>query len=64
MTPQPRSWAASIVGFALAVLVACAALSWAAELLLVALPVLAPTAAVVGGTVLAWRWYSRRPPGW
>lgn len=46
MSPQPRSWAASLLGFALAVLVACAALNWAAELLREALPVLVPVALV------------------
>lgn len=64
MSGSPRSWAASIVGFAFAVLAACLALKLAAEYLLAALPVLLPTAAVAGGAALVWRWRSRRPPGW
>jgi hypothetical protein len=58
-----RSWAASIVGFALAVLAACAALQWAAQLLLQALPVLLPAAGVVLLGFFAWRYYNR-PRGW
>jgi hypothetical protein len=63
MTVGPRSWTASIVGFALAVLVAGWALNRAADYLLAALPVLVPVAAVVTAGVLAWRFHNR-PRGW
>jgi hypothetical protein len=64
MTTPPRSWSASIVGFALAVLAAAWALRLAATWLLAALPVLVPVAAVSVGGVAAWRWWSARPRGW
>jgi hypothetical protein len=60
---RPRSWATSIVGFALAVLVAGWALDRAADYLLAALPVLVPVAVVVGAGLLAWRLFNR-PHGW
>ena len=64
MNNGPRSWAASIVGFALAVLAACLALELAAEFLLAALPVLVPVALVTTGTVALGRWWWNRPTGW
>jgi hypothetical protein len=63
MTVSPRSWTASIVGFALAVLVAGCALNRAAAYLLAALPVLVPVAVVVAAGLLAWRFH-HRPRGW
>lgn len=57
--PQ-RSWSASLLGFALTVLVACLALKLAAEFLLAALPVLLPTAALGLGLVAAIRWWRSR----
>ena len=60
---RPRSWTTSIVGFALAVLVAGWALNQAATYLLAALPVLVPVAVVVTAGLLAWRFYIR-PHGW
>lgn len=58
-----RSWTASIVGFALAVLVAALAVHSTAELVLSALPVLLPIAGCVG-LLLAGRWWSNRRGGW
>ncbi len=58
-----RSLAASIVGFALAVLAAAVALNAAADLLRAALPVLIPVGIVTLVSIGAWRWY-RRPRGW
>ena len=60
---RPRSWAASLVWFAIAVLAVCAALQLAAQLLLQALPVLLPTAGVIVIGFFAWRYYNR-PRGW
>jgi hypothetical protein len=61
---QPQSWAASILGFALAVLAACLALKLAAEFLLAALPVLVPAVIVTTGVVALGRWWWNRPTGW
>lgn len=58
-----RSWTASIVGFALAVLAVCAALHLAADLLRPALPVLLPGAAIALLCLAIWR-YVRRPHNW
>jgi hypothetical protein len=58
-----RSWAASIVGFALAVLAAAYALSLAADLLRRALPVLIPAAAMFLVGIGLWQWRSRTR-GW
>ncbi len=63
MNYGPRSWAASILGFSLAVLVACAALELAADLLLAALPVLLPAGGVALLAVALWRYYNR-PGNW
>jgi len=60
---RPRSWAASILTFALAVLAACWALNLGAELLCEALPVLVPVAGVALAGYVAWRLYNR-PRGW
>jgi len=60
----PRSWAASIVGFALAVLAACFALKLAADYLLAALPVLLPAGAGLFVAGIAWRWWAGRQRGW
>ena len=62
MNPR-QSWAASIVGFALAVLAAAYALSVAADLLRQALPVLIPTAVLVLVGIGLWHWRSRSR-GW
>ena len=59
----PRSWAASIVGFALAVLAASVMLSLAADYLWAALPVLLLTAGLVVLGIIGWRLY-RRPRNW
>lgn len=64
MSRGPRSWTASIVGFALAVLAAAVALNLAAQYLVAALPVLVPTAVVGGGAIVGWRWWSHRRDGW
>ncbi|MCF6743554.1 hypothetical protein E9529_04555 [Blastococcus sp. KM273128] len=58
-----RSWAASIVGFALAVLAAAYALNVAAALLRQALPVLIPVAVIVLISIGLWQWRSRTR-GW
>ncbi len=63
MNRGPRSWTASIVGFALLVLAVCWALNLAAALLREALPVLIPVAAVTLCGLGIWRWHSR-PRGW
>ncbi|TQN41691.1 hypothetical protein FHU33_1068 [Blastococcus colisei] len=63
MSSDPRSWTAGIVGFALAVLVACWALQLAAGLLLDALPILGPVAGLVVVGWAGWR-YVNRPRGW
>ncbi len=60
---DPRSWAASIVGFALMVLAAAYALHLAADLLREALPVLVPVGLVVLIGVGIWQWRTR-PRGW
>jgi hypothetical protein len=60
---QPRSWTASIVGFALAVLAAAYALNVAAQLLRQALPVLIPVAVLVLIGIGSWQWQSRAR-GW
>ena len=49
----------SIVGFALAVLVACYCLNLAAEYLREALPVLIPAVVIVGIGIGIWHWYHR-----
>jgi hypothetical protein len=59
----PHSWAASIVGFALAVLAASVMLQLAAEYLMAALPVLLLTAALVVLGLIGWHFY-RRPRNW
>lgn len=64
MSQGPRSWAASIVGFALVVLAVCWALRVAADNLRAALPVLLPTAVIVASVAVAWRWWINRPHGW
>ena len=64
MNPRPRSWTASIVGFALAVLVVCFALKLAASYLLAALPVLLPAIVIAGTVAAVWSWWSGRPRGW
>lgn len=61
---RPGGWATSIVGFALAVLVACLALNWAAALLRGALPVLIPVAVVAGMSTVGWRWWQTRTRTW
>ncbi len=58
-----RSLAASIVGFALAVLAAALALDMAADLLRAALPVFIPLGIAAIVAVGAWRWLTR-PRGW
>jgi hypothetical protein len=58
-----RSWTASIVGFALAVLAVAYALNVAADLLRQALPVLIPVAVLVGIGIGLWQWRSRTR-GW
>ena len=63
MNRGPRSWTASIVGFALAVLAAAYALNMAADLLRQALPVLVPVAIVVVLGIGLWQWRSRTR-GW
>lgn len=61
MSPSSsRSWTASLLGLAFAVLAISAALQLAAELLLAALPILLPAAGFVLLGLLAWRAYSRR----
>jgi MFS superfamily sulfate permease-like transporter len=57
------SWVTSIVGFALAILVACYCLNLAAQYLREALPILilAVVIAVIG--IGTWHWY-HRPRGW
>ena len=64
MSNGPLSWAASIVGFALAVLAACFALKLAADFLLSALPVLLPVGAGLLVASAAWRWWSHNRRGW
>lgn len=60
MNQHPRSWAASLLSFALTVLAACWAINWAAELLLAVWPVLLGGACVVGGvTAGATYWRNR-----
>ncbi len=63
MSSGPQSWAASILGFALAVLAACAALELAADLLRAALPVLLPAFGCIVLVGAAWHFYNR-PRGW
>jgi hypothetical protein len=53
----------SIVGFALAVLVACYCLNLAADYLREALPVLIPAVIIAVIGIGVWRWYTR-PRGW
>jgi hypothetical protein len=60
---SPRSWAASIMSFALAVLAASIMLQLAADYLRAALPVLVLTAGIVVLGLIAWRLY-RRPRNW
>jgi hypothetical protein len=60
---RPQSWGMSIVGFALAVLVACYCLNLAAQYLREALPVLIPAVVIVGIGIGIWHWY-HRPHGW
>ena len=64
MNSGPRSWAASILGFALMVLAACLALKLAAEFLLAALPVLVPVVLATAGAIALGRWWWNRPTGW
>lgn len=64
MNRAPRSWAAGIVSFALAVLAACWALNWAAELIREALPVLIPVAVVALVGTIAWRWWRTQNRSW
>lgn len=67
MSQGPRSWAAGIVGFSLAVFAACYLLSLAADFLRHALPVLVPVGVVIGVVVAllsAWRWWRSRYRGW
>lgn len=67
MSQGPRSWAASIVGFSLAVFAACYLLSRATDYLRHALPVLIPVGVVVGLVAVllsAWRWWRSRSRGW
>jgi hypothetical protein len=63
VAPSPRSWSASIVGFALAVLAAAVALNLAAGLLRDALPVLMPVGVVALSGLGIWRWH-RHYHGW
>ena len=58
-----RSLATSIMGFALAVLVAAVALDWAADLLRAALPIVIPLGLMVITGIGVWRWYTR-PRSW
>ncbi len=53
--PHPQSWAGSVMGFALAVLVACFALNLAARLLVAVLPVLIGLVVVAALVFLARR---------
>lgn len=61
---SPRSWAANILGFALMVLAACAALKLAAEWLVQALPVLIPVALVLLVAYVGLQLWQRRRDGW
>lgn len=63
MSEPPRSWGASIVSFAFAVLAASVALQLAAGFLLEALPVLAVVAGVMVIGWCVWRYYNRSR-GW
>ena len=60
---QPRSWAASLVSFALALLAASVLLELAAEQLRAALPVLLMVAGLGVLGLIGWRLY-RGPRNW
>ena len=60
---QRGSWTSSIVGFALAVLLACYCLNLAANYLRQALPVLIPAVVIAGIGIGIWHWY-HRSRGW
>lgn len=59
MNHGPSSWATRILGFALTILVACAALKEATNLLLSALPVLVPALIVGLAGYVGWQYYRR-----
>lgn len=64
MTVRPNSWAARILGLALAVLVACWAINLAAQFLVAVLPILGGIAVAWILAVLGWRLMQRRQSGW